>query len=72
MSDDEKRQLVLDLFAQDVRAGLDAAVVEKRLEVVTFIEELWDKYRVTLITLKDDRRDVESRLEQIMTRLAYR
>lgn len=72
MSNDEKRQLVMELFAQDVRAGLDAAVVEKRLEVVTFIEELWDKYRVTLTTLKDDRCDVESRLEQIMTRLAYR
>ena len=30
MSDDKKRALVLELFAQDVQEGLDAAVSEKR------------------------------------------
>ena len=48
MNDDEKRALVLELFAQDVQAGLDAAVSEKRQELVRFVEGLWDKYRVTL------------------------
>ena len=50
MSDDQKRALVLELFAQDVQAGLDAAVAEKRQELERFIEGLWDKYRVTLST----------------------
>ena len=36
MSEDEKRALVLELFAQDVQAGLDAAVGEKRQELVRF------------------------------------
>ena len=45
MSDDKKRALVLELFAQDVQAGLDAAVSEKRQELVRFVEGLWDKYR---------------------------
>ena len=49
MNADQKRALVLELFAQDVQAGLDAAVAEKRQELVRFIEGLWDKYRVTLI-----------------------
>jgi type I restriction enzyme M protein len=46
MSEDEKRALVLELLAQDVQAGADAAVAEKRQEVVWFVEGLWDKYRV--------------------------
>ena len=48
MGEDKKRALVLELFAQDVQAGLDAAVSEKRQDLVRFVEELWDKYRVIL------------------------
>jgi hypothetical protein len=51
MSDDQKRALVLELFAQDVQTGLDAAVAEKRQELMRFVEGLWDKYRVTLTDL---------------------
>ena len=47
MTDDQKRALVLELFAQDVQAGLDAAVSERRQELVRFVEGLWDKYYVT-------------------------
>ena len=46
MSEDEKRTLVLELFAQDVQAGLDAAVSEKRQGLVRFVEGMWDKYRI--------------------------
>ena len=72
MSEEEKRELVLELFAQDVRSGLDVAVTEKRQVIVQFIENLWDKYRVTLTGLKVDRQNIESQLEQIMSKLAYR
>jgi type I restriction enzyme M protein len=51
MGEDEKRALVLELFAQDVQVGLDTAVGEKRQELALFIGDLWDKYCVTLINL---------------------
>jgi hypothetical protein len=38
---------VLDLFAEDVHAGLNAAVGEKWQELVQFLEGLWDKYHVS-------------------------
>ena len=72
LNDDQKRALVLELFAQDVQAGLDAAVAEKRQELTRFIEGLWDKYRVTLAELRTDRVEVETRLENFLTQLAYR
>ncbi len=71
MSDDEKRALVLELFAQDVQAGLNAAVAEKQQELVWFVEGLWDKYRVTLTDLRRGRVEVESQWERFLKTLAY-
>ena len=71
MSEDEKRALVLELFAQDVQAGLDAAVGEKRQELVRFVEGLWDKYRVTLKELRLERSDIELRLTSLIEGLGY-
>jgi type I restriction enzyme M protein len=72
LSEEEKRSLVLELFAQDMRSGLDAAVAEKRQEFVRFVEELWDKYRVTLTDQQGERQRAEERLGQTMKALAYR
>ncbi len=71
LRDDEKCALVLELFAQNVQAGLDVAVNEKRQELVRFVEGVWDKYRVTLTHLRSERQMVEQRLEQFMKMLAY-
>ena len=71
MSEDEKRSLVLELFAQDVQAGLNAAVGEKRQEFVWFIENLWGKYYVTLIELQTDRAKSEQLVEQFLSKLSY-
>jgi len=71
LSADEKQALVLELFAQDVQTGLDAAVNEKRQVLVRFVESLWDKYRVTLTQLQDERASVESRLSGFLTQLGF-
>jgi type I restriction enzyme M protein len=71
MSEDEKCTLVLELFAQDVQAGLDAAVGEKRRELMWFIENLWGKYHVTLMELQADRTKVEKLVDQFLSRLSY-
>jgi hypothetical protein len=71
MADVEKRELVLELFAQDMQANLDTAVSEKRQELVRFIEGLWDKYRVTLVDLWRDRGQVERQLKQLFQGLSY-
>jgi type I restriction enzyme M protein len=71
MTDDQKRTLVLELFAQDVRAGLDAAVSEKRWEWVRFIEGLWDKYRIPLTVLHGKRAETEKTLVKFMEAMSY-
>jgi type I restriction enzyme M protein len=71
MDGEEKRALVLELLARDVQAGLNAAVGEKRQELVRFVEELWDKYRVPLIKLCSDRAQIEDRLYTVLRQLSY-
>jgi type I restriction enzyme M protein len=71
MSEDKKRALVLELFAQDVQAGLDTAVAARRQELIRFLENLWDKYCVTLTDLRGERAEVETRLENYLKQLAY-
>jgi type I restriction enzyme M protein len=71
MSENEKRTLVLELCAQDVQIGLDAAVGEKRQELVWFVEGLWDKYRVTLTNLRTDRAVIEKRLGGFLKGMRY-
>jgi type I restriction enzyme M protein len=71
MNEDEKRTLVLELFAQDVQAGLDTAVAERREEMVRFLGRLWDKYWVTLEMLRSSRSETEKMLAKFMKAMAY-
>ncbi len=71
MNDYRKRALVLELFAQDVQAGLDAAVAEKRQELTRFIEGLWDKYCVTLGDLRTGRHNAEEQVKDFIKTLGY-
>jgi type I restriction enzyme M protein len=71
MSKDEKRALVLALFAQDVQAELDAAFAERLQELVRFVEGLWDKYRVTLTDHRSERADLEAQLQRFLQELSY-
>jgi type I restriction enzyme M protein len=71
LSDDKKLALVLELFAQDMQAGLDVAVAEKRQELVRYVEGMWDKYRVTLPSLRSERTGIEDRLNKMLSVLSY-
>jgi type I restriction enzyme M protein len=71
MSDDQKRIIVLDIFAQDMQARLDTAVAAKGQELTRFIEGVWDKYRVTLGDLRSARSCVEQRVSDYLKSLAY-
>jgi len=70
-SQSEKQALVLILMAQDVQAGLDAAVAARRQNLARFVENLWDKYRVMLDELQREKVDVETNLTRLAAKLGY-
>ncbi|MDQ1336230.1 MAG: type restriction enzyme protein [Thermodesulfobacteriota bacterium] len=69
MGEDDKQDLVLELFAQDLQAGLDGALKDKQKELVRFTENLWDKYQISLNAIKASRLDSDERLNQILAGL---
>lgn len=71
LNDREQRTLVLELLAQDLQTGLDAAITEKRQEVVRSVEGVWAKYRVTLNNLSNARTSTEHALATVLTELGY-
>ncbi len=72
MTLDHKQELVLKLFVQDLHAGLDDAVRERQQELVRFVENLWDKYRVSLFEIKEDRQEIDQLLENMLSRMNFR
>lgn len=66
----EKQTLVLELLERDVLAGLQAANRERQA-AIRFVENLWDKYRVTLADVRRERAACESRLESYLAGLGY-
>lgn len=71
LGEEERKTLVLDLFAQDVRAGLDTAFAARRQALVQAVERIWDKYRVTLSDLRRERGGVEQRLGHLLGEVSY-
>jgi len=70
-TDDEKQALVLDLMAEDARAGLDAAVATRYQELILFLENLWDKYRITLYSLHNMRTEAITLLQGYFKKIGY-
>ena len=58
-------------MAQDALAGLNAALAARRQELVRFIENLWEKYRVTLGYLRQERLLVETKMTNYFGALGY-
>lgn len=71
LSANEQQSLVLDLFALDVRAGLDAAVTARRQTLIRTVENLWDKYAVPLTTVQKSREQSQATLAGMLGGLGY-
>jgi len=67
----EKQDLVLELFAQDVRTWLDSAINEKRQAVVRGIENLWDKYAVPMNRLVATREQLMAQVDAALGETGY-
>ena len=71
MGEDKKRNLVLELFAQDLEIGLAAAVGEKQQTITRVIIGLWDKYAEPLHRLSQMHNEVSTKVNCIVRTLGY-
>lgn len=71
LSEDDCRNLVLDILKEKLVSHLDSYVTAHRREVITAMENWWDKYRVTLRDIERERDKAASRLADFMGELGY-
>ncbi len=68
---DQTRELVLDLAREALVRVLCADVTDHKQQVVAAVENLWDKYRVSLTERGRTRTEVGGRLDGMLKELGY-
>ncbi|WP_319522617.1 N-6 DNA methylase [uncultured Desulfosarcina sp.] len=71
LSDNDCRELVLDLTGAEIKQVLRRYVDEHRQEVRAAVENLWNKYGVSLETIKNDRNHSELQFDGILKQLGF-
>ncbi len=71
LSDDDCRDLVLDILNEKLDGHLKSYVTTHRQEVIAAVENWWDKYRVTLRDIEGERNSAGKNLDEITVSLGY-
>jgi len=71
IDDQEARVVVLDILKGDLHRELQRRVNAHRQEVVSTVENWWDKYRVTLRDIEGERDGAKNRLDGFLEELGY-
>jgi type I restriction enzyme M protein len=71
LSDEDCRNLVLDILNEKLAGHLESYVTAHRQEVVAAVENWWDKYGVTLRDIERKRETAAKKLDEITEGLGY-
>ena len=71
LSDDDCRNLVLDILNEKLSGHLGSYVTAHRQEVIAAVENWWDKYRVTLRDIEGEREHTARKFVGFMRGLGY-
>ena len=71
LSDDECRNLVLDILNEKLTGHLESYVTAHRQEVIAAVENWWGKYRVTLRDIEGERKTAAMKLATFIGEIGY-
>ena len=71
ISDEDCRNLVLDILNEKLAGHLKSYVTAHRQEVIAEVENWWDKYRVTLRDIEGERKRAKKQLSEFEEDLGY-
>jgi type I restriction enzyme M protein len=71
LSDADCEQLVLNLFEKSLLLHLENYIAEHRTQIIRVVENLWDKYRVTLGDIEIRRNEAREKLKAFTATLGY-
>lgn len=71
LDEDSARELVLGILRADLDAILERYVADHRQQIVAAFESWWDKYRVTLTSIEQERDAAAEKLRGFLGELGY-
>jgi type I restriction enzyme M protein len=71
LTEEEVKELLLEKFFKLIQNQLEKYLNEERKEIIKIFENLWDKYKVPLNELKDERDGEVKKLDEFLKRLGY-
>jgi type I restriction enzyme M protein len=71
LTEEEAKELLLEMFYMQIKKQLEKYLNTEKKELVKIFEKLWDKYRVPLVLLKEERDEEVRELDEFLTKLRY-
>jgi type I restriction enzyme M protein len=71
LSDEEAKEILLEKFYELINEQLDKYLNAEKKEIIKISENLWDKYKVSLKELKQERDEEVRRLDEFLGKLRY-
>lgn len=71
LTEQEAKELLLEKFYQLIDEQLDKYLNTEKKEVIKIFENLWDKYRIPLLQLKEEKDNEINKLDEFLMKLGY-
>ncbi|WP_205842116.1 type I restriction-modification system subunit M [Natranaerobius trueperi] len=71
ITDEEAKNLIMQKFYEVLEAELKRYMKNHLLEIISYIEKLWDKYKVTARDIEKERDEEAHKLESFLKELGY-
>jgi type I restriction enzyme M protein len=71
LSPEDCKHLVLELARNELEGKLRRYLLTRRQQIISAVQRLWDKYRVSLQSLEKERDQATKRLNQMLQHLGY-
>ncbi|QSZ27624.1 type I restriction-modification system subunit M [Aceticella autotrophica] len=71
LTEEEVKELLLEKFFELIQNQLEKYLNDEKKEIIKIFENLWDKYKVPLNELKDERDGEVKKLDEFLKRLGY-
>jgi type I restriction enzyme M protein len=71
LTEEEVKELLLEKFFALIQNQLEKYLNEERKEIIKIFENLWDKYKISLDELRNERNEQVEKLDKFLKRLGY-
>ncbi|MCM8805629.1 MAG: type I restriction-modification system subunit M [Candidatus Omnitrophica bacterium] len=71
LTEQEAKELLLEKFNQTIKQYLEKYLNAEKKELIKIFENLWDKYKISLVAIKQERDEEIRKLDEFLRKLGY-